>query len=165
MSRVLVVDDIPDNVELLACALEDQGFEVLRAINGIEALQIAASSKPDVIMLDVMMPGIDGIEVCRRLKADPELEPIPVIMVSALEGDIDLMKGLAAGAQDYIVKPYNVIVAMSRVQIALTRVRSAALWKLTEETLREREQRFLAVFNQTFQFTGLHWTPKARCSR
>ncbi len=82
MPKVLVVDDVPDNVELLAFALEDQGFEVLRASNGIEALEVAASSKPDVIMLDVVMPGIDGIDVCRRLKADPKLEPIPVIMVS-----------------------------------------------------------------------------------
>jgi two-component system sensor histidine kinase/response regulator len=155
MPKILVVDDVADNVELLVYALEDQGYEVVKAYDGIEALELARLTKPDVIMLDIMMPGIDGIEACRRLKADPELESIPVIMVTALEEDEGLMRGLEAGAQDYIVKPYNVNVATARVQIAMERVRTAALWKLTQETLREREQWFQAVFNQTFQFTKL----------
>ena len=85
MPKVLVVDDVADNVELLACELEDQGYEVMKAHNGPEALDVAASRRPDVILLDIMMAGMDGIEVCRRLKADPELRSIPVIMVSALE--------------------------------------------------------------------------------
>ena len=148
MPKVLIVDDVPDNVELLACALEDEGYEVVKAYNGIEAIEVARSTEPDVIVLDIRMPGIDGIEVCRRLKADPELRPIPVIMVSALAEDTDLRKGLEAGAQDYIIKPYNVLVALAQV-------RAAALWKLTADSLREREQRFQAVFNQTFQFMGL----------
>jgi two-component system, sensor histidine kinase and response regulator len=155
VAKVLVVDDVAGNVELLAYALEDQGYDVLKVYSGLEALKVAASSKPDVIILDVMMPGIDGIEVCRQLKANPELTSIPVIMVSALESDVDLMKGLDAGAQDYIIKPYNVLVAMARVQIALAEVRSAAAWKVTADALREREKRFQAVFNQTFQFMGL----------
>jgi CheY-like chemotaxis protein len=127
MPKVLVVDDVVDNVELLAGALEDLGYEVLKAFSGIEALNIAGSSKPDVIMLDIMMPGIDGIEVCRRLKSNPKLKSIPVIMVSALGEDSDLKMGLEAGAQDYIIKPYNVSVALSQVQIALTRGRSTAI--------------------------------------
>jgi CheY-like chemotaxis protein len=127
MPKVLVVDDVVDNVELLADALEDVGYEVLKAFSGIEALNIAGSSKPDVIMLDIMMPGIDGIEVCRRLKSNPKLKSIPVIMVSALGEDSDLKMGLEAGAQDYIIKPYNVSVALSQVQIALTRGRSTAI--------------------------------------
>jgi two-component system sensor histidine kinase/response regulator len=155
MTRVLIVDDVLDNVELLACALEDQGYEVFKALNGVEGLELAGSTNPDVIMLDVMMPGMDGIEVCRRLKADPDLRSIPVIMVSALETDLDLMRGLEAGAQDYIIKPYNVMVAMARVQIALARVMSATNWKLTADALAEREKRFQAVFNQTLQFMGL----------
>ena len=127
MPKVLVVDDVVDNVELLADALEDVGYEVLKAFSGIEALNIAGSSKPDVIMLDIMMPGIDGLEVCRRLKSNPKLKSIPVIMVSALGEDSDLKMGLEAGAQDYIIKPYNVSVALSQVQIALTRGRSTAI--------------------------------------
>jgi CheY-like chemotaxis protein len=127
MPKVLVVDDVVDNVELLADALEDVGYEVLKAFSGIEALNIAGSSKPDVIMLDIIMPGIDGIEVCRRLKSNPKLKSIPVIMVSALGEDSDLKMGLEAGAQDYIIKPYNVSVALSQVQIALTRGRSTAI--------------------------------------
>ena len=155
MPKILVVDDVADNVELLAYALEDQGYDVLKAFDGLEAINLARSSNPDVIMLDIMMPGIDGFEVCRRLKADPELEPIPVIMVSALEEDVDLVRGLEAGAQDYIVKPYSIKMARARVQIAMARVRAAAIWKQTQSALREREQWFQAVFNQTFQFTKL----------
>jgi two-component system, sensor histidine kinase and response regulator len=155
VTKVLVVDDVPDNVELLACLLEDEGYEVVRAHSGIAALELAASTKPDVIMLDIMMPGIDGIEVCRRLKADHELESIPVIMVSALETDTDLITSLVAGAHDYIVKPYDARVAMARVQIALARVRSAAKSKITADSLMRREQQFQAVFNQTIQFTAL----------
>jgi PAS domain S-box-containing protein len=155
MPRVLVVDDVADNVELLVLTLEDQGYEVLTASNGLEALEKTESCRPDVIMLDITMDGMDGTEVCRRLKANPELEPIPIIMVTALEEDIGLMRALQSGAQDYIVKPYNVNVATARVEIAMARVRSAAIWKLTEQTLRVQEQRFQAVFNQSFQFTQL----------
>jgi len=88
------VDDFADNVELLAGELEDRGYEVMKAQNGPEALDVATASRPDVILLDIMMVGMDGIEVCRRLKADSALRSIPVIMVSALEEEVDLIRGL-----------------------------------------------------------------------
>ena len=107
MAKILVVDDVPDNVKLLAYELSDHGHEVLTAIDGLQALEMAGSERPDVILLDIMMPGIDGIEVCRRLKADAGLRPVPVILISALERQDDVVRGLDAGAHDYITKPFN----------------------------------------------------------
>ena len=151
MAKVLVVDDIPENVKLLARALERRGYVVLQAYDGVKALESAASNEPDLVLLDVMMPGLDGIEVCRHLKANPALTSIPVIMVSALDGDTDLKSAFDAGAQDYIIKPFNLLVAVARIEIALMGGRSAASRKVKADALREREQRFQAVFDQTFQ--------------
>ena len=89
MARILVVDDVPDNIKLLAYELTDEGHAVLVAHDGPQALARADAERPDVILLDIMMPGIDGIEVCRRLKDDPLLRSIPVIMVSARGQEAD----------------------------------------------------------------------------
>jgi diguanylate cyclase (GGDEF)-like protein len=118
MPRVLVVDDVVDNVDLLASELQDHGYEVFTASNGTQALEAASAERPDVILLDIMMPGMDGIEVCRRLKADADLRSIPVILVSALAKEADLIRGLDAGGQDYIIKPFNNRIAMARVRSA-----------------------------------------------
>ena len=118
MARVLVVDDIPDNIKLLTYELADEGHEVLVAHDGPEALAQAESERPDVILLDIMMPGLDGIEVCRRLKANPDLRAIPVIMVSARGQEVDVIAGLDAGAQDYVTKPFNLPVVLARVRAA-----------------------------------------------
>ncbi|HWE35348.1 MAG TPA: response regulator [Isosphaeraceae bacterium] len=128
MARLLVVDDVPDNVKLLAFELSDQGHDVLEALDGPAALALARTGRPDAILLDIMMPGMDGIEVCRRLKADPETEPIPVIMVSARDEEDDVILGLDAGAQDYVTKPFN-------SQIVAARVRSAARIKASHDAL------------------------------
>src|SRR3954469_12861866 len=106
MAKVLVVDDVADNVKLLAYELTDHGYEVVTAFDGLQALEVAVAERPDVILLDIMMPGMDGIEVCRRLKADPELQSTPVILVSALDRQDDVVRGLDAGAHDYITKPF-----------------------------------------------------------
>ena len=119
MSKVLVVDDIPDNVRLLSYELEDQGYEVLTACSGDEALEVVRSERPDAVLLDVMMPPPDGIEVCRRLKQDPDFEPIPVILVTAKDLDDEVIKGLDAGAHDYITKPFNASVLAARLRSAL----------------------------------------------
>ena len=115
MARILVVDDIPDNVKLLTLELADHGHDVTAAGNAMTALQLARETLPDVILLDVMMHGMDGIEVCRRLKADPRTGPIPVLMLSARGQEDDVLKGLAAGAQDYIIKPFNGPIVAARV--------------------------------------------------
>ncbi len=124
MAKILVVDDVEDNVKLLGYDLEDEGHEVLAAYSGKQALELADQERPDVIMLDIMMPEMDGLEVCRRLKDNPELAPIPVIIVTAKDLDDDVIKGLDAGAHDYVVKPYNFRKVMARVRSAI-RVKTA----------------------------------------
>jgi CheY-like chemotaxis protein len=130
MARVLVVDDVVDNVKLLVYTLTDEGHDVLSAYSGEQALDLARSEVPDVILLDVMMPGMDGLEACRRLKSDPRLRDIPVIMVSAREMEGDVITGLDTGAQDYVTKPFN-------PQVVAARVRSALRSKASRDTLAE----------------------------
>jgi len=119
MAKLLVVDDAPDNVKLLTWELECLGYEVVSAPNGQDALTMADVESPDVILLDIMMPDIDGIEVCRRLKAKPALDHIPVILVSALGQEEHVVKGLDAGAQDYVTKPFNDAILAARVRSAV----------------------------------------------
>ena len=118
MARVLVVDDVPDNIKLLTYELTEEGHEVLVAHDGPQALAQADAERPDVILLDIMMPGLDGIEVCRRLKANPELREIAVIMVSARGEEVDVIAGLDAGAQDYVTKPFHLPIVLARVRAA-----------------------------------------------
>ena len=115
-ARILVVDDIPANVRLLEARLLAEYFEVLTASNGHDALAICESERVDVILLDIMMPGIDGFEVCRRLKADPQTAHIPVVMVTALDQPADRVRGLEVGADDFLTKPVNDLQLMTRVK-------------------------------------------------
>ncbi|MCB1417962.1 MAG: PleD family two-component system response regulator [Notoacmeibacter sp.] len=115
-ARILVVDDIPANVRLLEARLLAEYFEVLTASNGVDALAICESERVDVILLDIMMPGIDGFEVCRRLKADPQTAHIPVVMVTALDQPADRVRGLEVGADDFLTKPVNDLQLMTRVK-------------------------------------------------
>ena len=130
-ARILVVDDLPANVKLLEARLSAEYFEVICASNGPDALQICASGDCDIVLLDVMMPGMDGFEVCRRLKADPATMHIPVVMVTALDQPSDRVKGLKAGADDFLTKPVD-------ETALLARVRSLARLKLVVDELRER---------------------------
>ncbi|MCA8899978.1 MAG: PleD family two-component system response regulator [Hyphomonas sp.] len=114
-ARILVVDDIEANRRLLKAKLEAQYYTVLQAENGPQALAAAASEQPDIILLDVMMPGMDGYEVCRRLKANPATSFIPVVMVTALSDAEDRVRGLSAGAEDFLSKPVDDFALMSRV--------------------------------------------------
>ncbi len=115
-ARVLVVDDILANVKLLEARLAAEYFEVLTAYSGPEALDICARERVDVVLLDVMMPGMDGFEVCRRLKADPKTLHIPVIMVTALDQPSDRVQGLENGADDFLTKPVDDIALVTRVK-------------------------------------------------
>lgn len=124
--RVLVVEDEPAQREVLAYNLEAEGFAVSRAENGEEALVLVDEMAPDVIVLDWMMPNLSGIEVCRRLKIKSETRSIPVIMLSARSEEVDRVRGLETGADDYVIKPYSVIELMARVRSQLRRVRPAA---------------------------------------
>jgi two-component system cell cycle response regulator len=115
-ARILVVDDIPANVKLLEVRLLAEYFEVLTASNGADAIEICEAGKIDVVLLDIMMPGMDGFEVCRRLKLDPATAHIPVVMVTALDQVADRIRGLEAGADDFLTKPVNDLQLMTRVK-------------------------------------------------
>lgn len=124
---VLVVEDEPAQREVLAYNLEAEGFRVSRADNGEEALLVVDEDMPDIIVLDWMMPNLSGIEVCRRLKTRPETRAIPIIMLSARSEEIDKVRGLETGADDYVIKPYSVIELMARVRSQLRRVRPSTV--------------------------------------
>ncbi len=131
-ARILVVDDILPNVKLLEAKLRNEYYEVFTATSGEEALQQAESQRPDIILLDIMMPGMDGYEVCRRLKANPELAHIPVVMVTALSDPEDKVRGLEVGADDFLSKPINDIALMARVR-SLVRLKMAMdEWRVRE---------------------------------
>lgn len=115
-ARVLVVDDILANVRLLEAKLSAEYFDVVTAMNGADALDSVQRTKPDIVLLDVMMPGIDGIEVCRQIKSDAQTHHIPVVMVTALDQPEDRVKGLEAGADDFLTKPVNDLALFCRVK-------------------------------------------------
>ena len=119
---ILVVDDDQQNLELVQVYLEDIECETLAARDGLEALEIVARKKPDLILLDVMMPKMSGFEVCRRLKSDPATRDIPVIMVTALNELADIERGVDSGTDDFLSKPVNRLELVTRVK-SLLRVR------------------------------------------
>lgn len=124
---VLVVEDEPAQREILSYNLQAEGFEVLRAEDGEEALMVVAETPPDIIVLDWMLPRVSGIEVCRRLKIRPETASVPIIMLSARSEEVDRVRGLETGADDYMIKPYSVIELMARVRVQLRRTRPASV--------------------------------------
>lgn len=125
--HVLIVEDEAAQREVLAYNLEAEGFRVTRAENGEEGLLCVDEDAPDVIVLDWMMPNLSGIEVCRRLKIKPDTRAIPIIMLSARSEEVDKVRGLETGADDYVVKPYSVSELMARVRTQLRRVRPATV--------------------------------------
>ncbi len=121
---VMIVDDTPDNLSLLSDTLSEAGYRVLVATDGLSALEQIAYLKPDIILLDVMMPGIDGFETCKRLKLDPETACIPVLFMTALSELDDLLHGFDEGAVDYLVKPIRPPEVLARIDVQLTQVRN-----------------------------------------
>ena len=129
---VLVVEDELAQREVLSYNLEAEGFRVVKAADGDEALLQVEEQSPDVIVLDWMLPGVSGIEVCRRIKMRSELRRIPVIMLSARSEEVDRVRGLETGADDYVVKPYSVIELMARVRSQLRRARPSTVGERLE---------------------------------
>src|SRR5580700_6697943 len=121
-ARILVVDDVPANVRLLEARLSAEYFDVATATSGAEALAICERGESDLVLLDVMMPDMDGFEVCRRLKKDPGTQHIPIVMVTALDQVSDRVAGLDAGADDFLTKPVSDLVLVARVR-SLTRLK------------------------------------------
>jgi two-component system, NtrC family, response regulator HydG len=118
-ARILVVDDRPSNIKILRLRLAAEGYEVLEAADGPQALDLAANAGPDLVLLDVRMPGMDGFEVCRRLKARQDGEFLPVIMVTAGSETENIVRGLGSGADEYVTKPFEVVALMARVKSML----------------------------------------------
>ena len=143
MSHILVVDDVDKNVKLLADVLEVKGFRVSTAASGEEALQCIAADAPDLVLLDVMMPGLSGYDVCRAIRADPLHAVLPVVLVTALDPAQERIKGLEAGADDFLSKPVNQAELMARVR-SLLRIKL-----LYDEVQRQRAE--LLGWNQTLE--------------
>jgi two-component system, cell cycle response regulator len=131
-ARVLVVDDIEQNRKLLQDKLKNEYFHVITAVDGQDAIDKALAEEPDVILMDVMMPKLNGVEACRQLKMDPRTEHIPIVLVTALNEREDRLRGLGAGADDFLTKPVNDLHLLSRVR-ALTK------YKMVADELRKRE--------------------------
>ncbi|MBN2629716.1 MAG: phosphate regulon transcriptional regulator PhoB [Rhodobacteraceae bacterium] len=129
---VLLVEDEPAQREVLAYNLEAEGFRVCQAGNGEDALMLVDEDTPDIIILDWMMPELSGIEVCRRLKMRPETRGIPIIMLSARAEEVDRIRGLETGADDYVIKPYSVLELMARARVQLRRVRPSTIGMVLE---------------------------------
>ena len=137
---ILIVDDEKDIVDLLSYNLEKEGFSVIKAYDGEAALELAKSKKPDLVILDLMLPGVRGLDVCRFIRKMPELETLPIIMLTARSDQTDKILGLEIGADDYITKPFNVRELIARVRAVLRR------WDERPKTAKD----------ETFTFKGLH---------
>jgi len=131
-ARVLVVDDIPANVKLLEAKLQAEYYEVVTAISGRQALAAMAQHAPDIVLLDVMMPGMDGFEVCRAIKADPRSAHVPVVMITALSDVKDRVRGLEAGADDFLTKPPNTVALFARIRSLVRLKRAVDEWHTRE---------------------------------
>ncbi|MFD1509293.1 phosphate regulon transcriptional regulator PhoB [Lacimonas salitolerans] len=124
---VLVVEDEPAQREVLIYNLEAEGFRVISAEDGNEALVLVEEERPDLILLDWMLPGTSGIEICRQIKMRPSLRAIPIIMISARSEEVDKVRGLETGADDYVAKPYSILELIARAKSQLRRTRPAAV--------------------------------------
>ena len=140
---ILIVDDTPANLNVLSAILGKRGYRVRPAINGTLALKAAQKAAPDLILLDVQMPGLDGYAVCRQLKADPQTRAIPVIFISALDDVLDKVEAFQVGGVDYITKPFQIEEVLARVenQLALHQQREAIAGLLA------RNQQLIALAN------------------
>ena len=137
--KILIVDDEKDIVDLVAYNLEKEGYETLKALDGEKALQLVRTKTPDLVVLDLMLPGIQGLEVCKRIRKVPETAAIPIIMLTAKGEEIDKVLGLEIGADDYITKPFSVKELLARVKAVL----------------RRSEARGAADQEEVFEFRGL----------
>jgi two-component system alkaline phosphatase synthesis response regulator PhoP len=122
MSKILIVDDEQDIVELLSYNLEKEGFKTVKAFDGEAALKIVKTQKPDMVILDLMLPKMNGLDVCRALRSNPETANLPIIMLTAKTDEVDKIIGLENGADDYITKPFSIKELIARVRSILRRM-------------------------------------------
>lgn len=149
-ARILVVDDVPDNVEVLQMRLERQGYEVATAGDGVEALEKVRELRPDLVLLDIMMPKLDGIETVKQLKSDTSLPFIPVILVTAKADASDVIAGLESGGDDYLTKPVDHAALSARVR-AMLRIKALHDTVQTQARRLEEQATELAALNRTLE--------------
>src|SRR6478736_8483950 len=142
--KVLLVDDVPANLAVLTSALEPQGYEIFAAPNGTSALSVAVKAKPDLILLDIMMPGLDGLETCRRLKQNAATRDIPVIFITARNETENVVEGFRAGGVDYVVKPFQTEEVLNRVATHLRINRLTRELREKNRTLETRTAELMA---------------------
>jgi two-component system phosphate regulon response regulator PhoB len=155
---VVVIEDEEDIRELIRYNLDKEGYRVLTANSGEEGLEIVINSMPDLVVLDLMLPGIDGLQVCRQLKAEPKTKNIPVVMVTARGEEPDVVSGLELGAEDYVSKPFSPRVLVARVRTVLRRSQSGetepqAILRY-EQLLVNPQRREVAIANERIELTN-----------
>ncbi len=138
VKTILVVDDHPPIIEILNCNLEKEGYRVIEASDGITAVNMALEQKPDLILLDIMLPKLDGLSVCKRIKNSLN---VPIIMLTAKDGEIDKILGLELGADDYITKPFSVRELVARVKANLRKVEIVSNKEVVEKPINEEKKK------------------------
>ncbi len=139
---VLVVDDEPEIRDVLRIILEAEGYQVLEAGDGLEAVQAAQQARPDLIILDIMMPRLDGLEALRRLEADPDTAGLPVIFLSVRSSDLDIMHGLEQGAVEYITKPFDPFQVARTVRMILEELDREGRHRYRQQLIERRRRGF-----------------------
>ena len=133
-ARILIVDDQPASLKLLSAKLGNEYYQTLTAENGATALEAVERDAPDLVLLDVMMPGMNGFEVCQRIKKNPETMPIPVVIIPALDSRQDRIRGLEAGADDFLTKPVDDTTLFARVRSLVRLKHMLEQWRMREAT-------------------------------
>ncbi|MGB3788103.1 MAG: response regulator, partial [Phormidesmis sp.] len=151
---ILIVDDRPENLQLLFDALSRQGYELRRVLSGQQALQVAQFDPPDLILLDIRMPKLDGYEVCRRLKAQPQTQGIPVIFLSALDEPLDKVKAFDVGGADYVTKPFQIAEVLARVKHQIRLQHLLGENARQKQEIEERSQSLEAINDELELFTS-----------
>lgn len=168
---VMIVDDVPDNLALLSGALDQAGYMVLVALDGLSALERMQRLKPDIVLLDAMMPGLDGFDTCRRIKAQAELEDVPVLFMTALTESEHVLAGFEAGGIDYVTKPIHPEQVLARVAAHLRTARALQNARLiSTQTPPADNRQIQAMLTQRYQLTGrevevLHWVSCGKTNR
>ncbi|MGP8152728.1 MAG: response regulator [Smithella sp.] len=132
MSKILIVDDEQDIVELISYNLEKEGFSTIKAYEGVSVFNIIATKKPDLLILDLMLPGMNGLDICKKIRANPATADLPIIMLTAKGEELDKILGLEIGADDYMTKPFSVKELVARVRTVLRRLQERPETKAPE---------------------------------
>jgi DNA-binding response OmpR family regulator len=149
--KLLIVDDTPSNLQLLANSLKDLNIDILYATNGYDAVSLTVKNKPELILLDIMMPGMDGYETCKKIRADSKTQDIPILFITAKSDDESIIKGFECGGQDYITKPFNPPELRARVLTHLELRKAQRSLMTVNKDLNDEINRLRSAFNSLNQ--------------